>query len=278
MFNKGLVLKILTKGLLKLNEKLDNLPKKKIKIATEGTYPPYNFKNDLGDLEGVEIDLGNEICSRLEIDCEWSRVEWDELIPGLEDKKYDIVISGIDKTRERESKTTTFTKCYVADYKQFGILKRNSLSNVLWKTWDIDMNNKKLDRKIMNELTAVFKDKTVGVQKSTIHDFYLNHYFHNKIKVITYKTVQELNEALVDEDIDAIFADVGSIIDLMDSEHGVDVMFTGPRFYGYGVGGLIRKEDSLTLDDWNKTIDAMNKDGTTAEISKKWFGRDISLR
>uniref|UniRef100_A0A6C0EHZ6 Solute-binding protein family 3/N-terminal domain-containing protein n=1 Tax=viral metagenome TaxID=1070528 RepID=A0A6C0EHZ6_9ZZZZ len=301
MFNKELILKILSKGLLKLNTQPGNtkmtntqddmltdldfitqsieneFKKNTVKIATEGTYPPYNFKNELGDLEGLEIDIGNEICKRLKIDCEWVETEWNKLIPGLEEHNYDVVISGMDKMDGRESGITKFTKCYVADFKQFGVLGRNSLSDVLWKTWDIDMNDTQIDTKVINELVSVFKDKTIGVQKSTIHEIWLNRYLYNKIKVISYDNVIELNEALVGEDIDAILSDVGSIIDLMDSGDGLDVMFTGPRFYGYGIGSVVRKEDAVTIDSWNKTIDDMNKDGTTSKISKKWFGRDISL-
>ena len=301
MFNKELILKILSKGLLKLNTQPGNtkmtntqddmltdldfitqsieneFKKNTVKIATEGAYPPYNFKNELGGLEGLEIDIGNEICKRLKIDCEWVETEWNKLIPGLEEHNYDVVISGMDKMDGRESGITKFTKCYVADFKQFGVLGRNCLSDVLWKTRDIDMNNTKIDTKVINELVSIFKDKTIGVQKSTIHEIWLNRYLYNKIKVISYDNVIELNEALVGEDIDAILSDVGSIIDLMDSCDGLDVMFTGPRFYSYGIGGIVRKEDVVTIDSWNKTIDDMNKDGTTSKISKKWFGRDISL-
>ena len=76
-------------------------------------------------------------------------------------------------------------------------------------------------------------------------------------------------------------ADVGSIIDFMESDGGVDVAFTGPTFsggvFGDGVGGAVRKEDTDILEMWNEAIAAMSADGTTAEITKKWFGRDISM-
>ena len=62
---------------------------------------------------------------------------------------------------------------------------------------------------------------------------------------------------------------------------GVDVSFTGPTFsggvFGDGVGGAVRKEDTDILDMWNEAIAEMSEDGTTAEITKKWFGRDISM-
>ena len=55
------------------------------------------------------------------------------------------------------------------------------------------------------------------------------------------------------------------------------IAFTGPTFsggvFGDGVGGAVRKEDTDILEMWNKAIAEMSADGTTAEITKKWFGR-----
>jgi polar amino acid transport system substrate-binding protein len=42
-----------------------------VRIGTEGAYPPWNFINDANEIVGYEIDLGNEICARAELTCEW---------------------------------------------------------------------------------------------------------------------------------------------------------------------------------------------------------------
>ena len=67
----------------------------------------------------------------------------------------------------------------------------------------------------------------------------------------------------------------------MESDGGVDVAFTGQTFsggvFGDGVGGAVRKEDNDILEMWNPEISEMSKDGPTEEITKKWFGRDISM-
>ena len=67
----------------------------------------------------------------------------------------------------------------------------------------------------------------------------------------------------------------------MEAGGGVDVAFTGPTFsggvFGDGVGGAVRKEDTDILEMWNKVIADMSADGTTAKITQKWFGRDISM-
>ena len=76
-------------------------------------------------------------------------------------------------------------------------------------------------------------------------------------------------------------SDIASALDFMDTDQGASVAFTGPIFsggpWGDGVGGAIRKEDTDILEMWNKAIAEMSEDGTTAEITKKWFGRDMSM-
>ena len=67
----------------------------------------------------------------------------------------------------------------------------------------------------------------------------------------------------------------------METDQGSNAAFTGPTFsggpWGDGVGGAIRKEDTDILEMWNKVIAEMSADGTTADITKKWFGRDMSM-
>ena len=54
-----------------------------IRMGTEGAYPPYNYIDDDGNLAGFEIILGNELCKRANLQCEWVKNEWDSIIPNL---------------------------------------------------------------------------------------------------------------------------------------------------------------------------------------------------
>ena len=48
-----------------------------VRMGTEGAYPPYNFLNDAGEVDGFERELGDELCMRAELTCEWVTNEWD---------------------------------------------------------------------------------------------------------------------------------------------------------------------------------------------------------
>ncbi len=253
-----------------------------IRIGTEGAYPPWNNINSAGDLEGAEIEFGNEACKRMGVTCEWVTQDWDGIIPALLQGKYDIIIAGMSITEERKEKVN-FTNGYMTDGARFAVLKDSGLSDLnIAGMAKVNLNNAGgKEQAAIGQLIAAMDGKTVCVQSSTIHQNFLEKHMSGAVDVKLYQAVDDHNLDLAAGRCDAILADVGSIIDFMESDGGVDVAFTGPTFsggvFGDGVGGAVRKEDTEILDMWNAAISEMSKDGTTAEITKRWFGRDISM-
>ena len=253
-----------------------------IRIGTEGAYPPWNNLNSAGELEGAEIDFGNEACKRMGVTCEWVTQDWDGIIPALLQGKYDIIIAGMSITEERKEKVN-FTTGYMTDGARFAVLKDSGLADLnIAGMAKVNLNNAGgKEQAAIGQLIAAMDGKTVCVQSSTIHQNFLEKHMSGAVKVKLYQSVDDHNLDLRAGRCDAVLADVGSIIDFMESGGGVNVAFTGPTFsggvFGDGVGGAIRKEDTDILDMWNEVIAEMSADGTTAEITKKWFGRDISM-
>ncbi len=259
---------------------------KSIRIGTEGAYPPWNNLNSAGELEGAEIDFGNEACSRMGVECEWVTQDWDGIIPALLNGKYDIIIAGMSITEERKQKVN-FTNGYMNDGARFWTLKDSGLANLSVAKFTgginkVNMNNaggKELAA--VGQLIAAFEGKTICVQSSTTHANFATQYMSGSSEVKFYQTVDDHNLDLIAGRCDAVLSDVASAIDFMETDQGSDAAFTGPTFsggpWGDGVGGAVRKEDTDILDMWNKAIAEMAADGTTAEITKKWFGRDMSM-
>ena len=253
-----------------------------IRIGTEGAYPPWNNLNSAGELEGAEIDFGNEACERMGVTCEWVTQDWDGIIPALLQGKYDIIIAGMSITEERKEKVN-FTTGYMTDGARFAVLKDSGLANLnIAGMAKVNLNNAGgKEQAAIGQLIAAMDGKTVCVQSSTIHQNFLEKHMSGAVDIKLYQAVDDHNLDLAAGRCDAVLADVGSIIDFMESDGGVDVAFTGPTFsggvFGDGVGGAVRKEDTNILEMWNAAISEMSKDGTTAEITKKWFGRDISM-
>ena len=82
-----------------------------VRLATEGAYPPYNLVNDKGEVDGFEIELGNELCKRAELTCTWVKNDWDSIIPNLNSANYDAIMAGMSITDERK-KSVAFTENY----------------------------------------------------------------------------------------------------------------------------------------------------------------------
>ncbi|MBI28999.1 MAG: Nopaline-binding periplasmic protein [Alphaproteobacteria bacterium MarineAlpha5_Bin11] len=259
---------------------------KTIRIGTEGAYPPWNNLNAAGELEGAEIDFGNEACERMGVTCEWVTQDWDGIIPALLNGKYDIIIAGMSITEERKKKVN-FTNGYMTDGIRFATLESSGLKNMgtNWsgsQTSKVNLSNPTTkDIAAIAQINTALDGKVVGAQGATTHQNYVEKYMQGVVEIRLYQTMDDLHLDLAAGRIDAAIGDVGSLLDFMSTEQGKGIAMFGPNLsgdvLGEGVGGAVRKEDTDILEMWNKAIAEMSADGTTAKITKKWFGRDVSL-
>src|SRR5947208_2390387 len=73
----------------------------KLRIATEGAYPPFNYVDDAGHLAGFDVDIARAICSDLGEDCSLVAVPWAKIIDGLVNGDYDLIVASMAYTPER---------------------------------------------------------------------------------------------------------------------------------------------------------------------------------
>ena len=86
-----------------------------VRIGTDATYAPFSSKDAKGDFVGFDIDLGNEMCKRMEVKCTWVGSDFDALIPSLKAKKIDAIISSLSITEKRQQEIAFSEKLYAAD-------------------------------------------------------------------------------------------------------------------------------------------------------------------
>ena len=82
-----------------------------VRMGTEGAYPPYNFIDDEGEVDGFERELGDELCRRADLECTWVTNDWDSIIPNLVAGDYDTILAGMSITDERDE-VIDFTQPY----------------------------------------------------------------------------------------------------------------------------------------------------------------------
>lgn len=230
----------------------------KVRIGTEGAYPPFNYVDKNGDLQGFDVDIAKAICKAAGVECEFVMQDWDGLIPGLLAKKFDAIIASMSITQERLKKVD-FTKKYYLTPAKFACKKG-----------------------FKAEITPEgLKGMTVGVQRGTIHDNFVRDKFGKSVKIKSYATLDEANMDLISGRIDLVFADSVALSDgLLKSETGKDYDFIGPGFtdqkwFGEGIGIAVRKGSPDLVSLLNKAILDIRANGEYQKVNAKHFNFDV---
>ncbi len=228
-------------------------PAFKITIATEAAYPPFNYLDRKGLPAGFEMELAQDACQRMKAECEFVAVKWDDLVPGLIDKKFDIVMSSLEVNGERR--------------RRLGMSRRYYLSPGAF----IAAKGQPFDGP-----PSLLRNKKIGVQKDSTHADWLDKSFRRSAQIKRYNTVAEALKGLATEEVDAVFGDKvqlwlwsqkpeGKCCEVM----GQDIKDT--QTLGVGVSAGIRREDIKLRDAFNKALGEMMSDGTYKKISEKYF-------
>ena len=268
---KKIILSVLASLLL-----IGNVYADKIKIGTEGAYPPWNSKDASGALIGFEVELANELCVIMGHECTIVEQDWDGMIPALLMRKFDAIMAGMSITDER-LKTINFSRGYADEVASLAVMKGSSLENL---DTPESINLSKGNSAVLKTLTKALAGKTVGVQTATIHQNFLESGDVGKVTIRTYKTQDEVNLDLAAGRIDAALAAAVAFTDYAEKS-GKPVVLTGPTFaggaFGNGVGVGIRKDDTKLLKDFNRAIKTASKKGIISKLAIKHFGFDASM-
>ncbi len=232
----------------------------RLRVATEGAYAPWNYKDASGALIGWDIDITNALCAKMKVQCEIVAQEWDGIIPGLLVKKYDMIIAGMSMTPKRREQVE-FTKKYKDVVSRF-VAKKGSITDTS---------------------PAGMKGKRIGVQRGASQRTWLESSGYDKTATLVfYDSVQGPELDLVAGRIDAMVGnEVSYYIGFLKRPEAKDFDFVGPQLtggvLGDGAGIAIRKDDPALRDRLNKAIDEIVADGSYDTITKKYFPFKVML-
>lgn len=212
-----------------------------VRLGTEGAYPPYNFINDKGEVDGFERKLGDELCSRAALTCEWTTNEWDSIIPNLQSGNYDVIIAGMSITDERD-KIINFSDNYIPP----------ATSAYLALKADADV-----------------KTGVVAAQVSTIQAGYVA---ESGATLLEFATPDETVAAVRNGEADAVFADKDYLVPIAAESNGELVLLTEEVALGGGVGLGLRESDTDLKAKFDAAIKAMKADGSLNALIKEYFG------
>lgn len=229
----------------------------KVRIGTEGAYPPFNFLDSNGELKGFDIDVAKALCTEMKVECEFVVQDWDGIIPALLAGKFDAIIASMSINEERK-KSVDFTNKYYNTPPAIAVPKDSTVAGVS---------------------PDDLKDLAVGAQSSTTHSTWAEQVLTGS-DVKLYPTADEYKLDLENGRLDAVVDDVVVLSDWLNSEAGACCKIVGTvtpvqEIHGEGAGIAIRKEDGDLKEKFNTAIKAIRDNGTYEKINKAYFSFDV---
>ncbi len=209
-----------------------------IRMGTEGAYPPYNFINDSGEVDGFERELGDELCKRAELTCEWVTNEWDSIIPNLVSGNYDTIIAGMSITEERDQ-VIDFTQNYT----------QPDPSAYLATSAEADV-----------------KGGVVAAQTGTIQASFIA---SSGATLVEFATPEETIAAVRNGEADAVLADKAYLNPIAEEDDTL-MLLEQEELLGGGVGMGIRESDGALKEKFDAAISSMKEDGSLNALIAKW--------
>jgi len=209
-----------------------------VRMGTEGAYPPYNFINDAGEVDGFERELGDELCKRAELTCEWVTNEWDSIIPNLVSGNYDTIIAGMSITEERDE-VIDFTQNYT----------QPDPSAYLSMSDSVDI-----------------KGGILAAQTGTIQAAFIA---ESGATLVEFATPEETIAAVRNGEADAVLADKAYLAPIAAEDDSL-MLLEQEEMIGGGVGMGVRESDGELKAKFDAAIQSMKEDGSLNALLEKW--------
>jgi arginine/ornithine transport system substrate-binding protein len=227
-----------------------------IRVAIDPTYKPFTYKTDSGEPAGFDVDVAKALCDELKSKCVFVEQAWDGMIPGLQAKKYDAIISSMSITEERKQAVDFTGKYY------------NTPSCVVVKA---ALN--------LNADAANFKGKKIGVLKASTQEKYaMGELQPVGATIVAYDAQDQVYLDIKSGRLDGTVADVVEVNGgFLSTPDGKDYACAGARipvefdakYFGAGAGIAVRKEDTALRDALDAGIKAIRDSGKWKELAEK---------
>ncbi len=227
-----------------------------LKVAIDPTYEPFTFKTADGKPTGFDVDVANALCEQIKRKCEFVEQVWDSMIPGLNAKKYDVIISSMSITDDR-LKEVDFTDKYY-----------NTPSRIVLK------------KTVKYTDPASIKGKKIGVLKGSTQEKYaLGELKTAGVVVNSYEAQDQVYLDIKSGRLDGTVADFMEVTGgFLSKPEGANYTLVGPdlkepKYYGYGAGIALRKGEDKLKGELNEAIKAIRANGSYKTMADKYFAK-----
>lgn len=225
-------------------------------VGLEATYPPMEYiDEETGELAGFDIELAKAIAADMGLEVKFVPVGFDAIFAGLDADKYDVVISAISVTEERQE-TLELSDTYLAN--QQVIISAKDGSQIT----------------SVDQLTG----KKVAVQVGTTADEACQYYQNDKAMEFDLQQFDDMTAAflaLKSGSVDCVVTDL-VVGDYYVNNNPNDYVKSCDNLTNEPIAVAAKKSNQPLIDEVNKIIEEFKNDGTLANISKDIFGKDLT--
>ena len=228
-----------------------------LKVAIDPTYEPFTYKTPDGKPTGFDVDVANAICAELKRNCVFVEQVWDSMIPGLQARKYDVIVSSLSITEERK-RVIDFSDRYYKTPSAIVVKKGTPYTG-----------------------PASLKGKRIGVLKgSTQEKWAMGELKPAGVTVVPYEAQDQVYLDINAGRLDGTVADKVEVHGgFLRKPEGKDYGYVGAdqyetKYYGDGIGIGMRKGQKELKDQINAAIKTIRSNGTYNTLAKKYFDFD----
>lgn len=228
-----------------------------LKVAIDPTYEPFTYKTPDGKPTGFDVDVANAICAELKRNCVFVEQVWDSMIPGLQARKYDVIVSSLSITEERK-RVIDFSDRYYKTPSAIVVKKGTPYTG-----------------------PASLKGKRIGVLKgSTQEKWAMGELKPAGVTVVPYEAQDQVYLDINAGRLDGTVADKVEVHGgFLRKPEGKDYGYVGhdqyeTKYYGDGIGIGMRKGQKELKEQINAAIKTIRSNGTYNTIAKKYFDFD----
>ena len=245
------LLKILALGaFLTLNLNAKTIKEGVLTIATEGTYAPFSYYDDKNELKGYDVDIAREVAKKLNLKIEFLTAPWDAMLAAFDAGKADAVFNQVSVTDERKKKYD-YAQPYTVVHG--AIITHKDNDDI--KSFDDLKGKKNADSATSNWAKVA---ASYGAQNVTVDSF------------------SKSMELLVSKRVDAVVRDNIVFYDFIKQRPGAPVKIAAEGSDTDYTAPIVQKGNTELVDQISKAIEELKNEGKLAEISIRYFGKDVS--
>lgn len=226
--------------------------KEVLRVGTEGTYAPFTFHNEEGELTGYDVEVIKEVAKRMGVEVEFMETQWDSMFAGLNSERFDLIANQVGINEDR-----------LANY-DFSTPYTYSSSVIVTPADNNDINS--------------FEDLQGEKSAQSLTSNYGAIAEENGAELIGVEGLAQSIELIKQGRADVTVNDKLAVLDYMKAQNDESVKIVAESDDVSEMAFTFNKGNEELVDAVNQQLAAMKEDGTLAKISEEWFGEDVSTK